>query len=117
MALLCALLIVVIDHQIRDLGRTEEPITIVFYFAALGTPLAAIALPFFAKAHNAEQWLVLLGIGTFGTLGTLLMSASLRFGAVASIVVMDYTQLIWATPTGGWCGSTLRRRPCGSARR
>ncbi|MBW8754777.1 MAG: DMT family transporter [Sphingomonadales bacterium] len=100
LGLLCALLLVVINYQIRELGRTEEPITIVFYFAAFGTPIAAIALPFFITAHSAQLWLELIAIGTVGTFAQLLMSASLRFGAVASVIVMDYTSLIWATLYG-----------------
>lgn len=96
LGLVCALFLVVINYQIRDLGRTEEPITTVFYFAAFGTPMAALALPFFMTAHSPQQWLELIAIGAVGTFAQLLMAASLRFGAVASVIVMDYTQLIWA---------------------
>jgi drug/metabolite transporter (DMT)-like permease len=100
LGLTAAFLIAVINYQIRDLGRTEEPITVAFYFAAFGTPMAALALPFFVTPHTTEQWLVLIAIGTFGTAGQLLLAASLRFGAVASVIVMDYTMLIWATLYG-----------------
>lgn len=118
LGLLCAFFITVINYQIRDLGRTEEPITIAFYFAAFGTPMAAIFLPFFITPHTAGQWLVLMGIGVSGTLGQVLLAASLRYGAVASVIVMDYTTLIWATlygwlvwhqvpPAATWLGAPL----------
>jgi drug/metabolite transporter (DMT)-like permease len=100
LGLLAAFFIAVINYQIRDLGRTEDPISIAFYFAAFGAPLAALALPFFATPHSGEQWLVLMGIGLTGTLAQVLLAASLRFGAVASVIVMDYTSLIWATLYG-----------------
>lgn len=100
LGLLAAFFIAVINYQIRDLGRTEDPISIAFYFAAFGAPLAALALPFFATPHTGEQWLVLIGIGLAGTLAQVLLAASLRFGAVASVIVMDYTSLIWATCYG-----------------
>jgi drug/metabolite transporter (DMT)-like permease len=116
--LVAAFLIAVINFQIRDLGRTEEPISIVFWFAAFGTPMAALALPFFMTAHSAWQWLVLLAVGAVGTGAQLLLSASLRYGTVARIIVMDYTALIWATlwgwlvwdrlpPAATWLGAPL----------
>jgi drug/metabolite transporter (DMT)-like permease len=100
LGLLAAFFIAVINYQIRDLGRTEDPISIAFYFAAFGAPLAALALPFFATSHSGEQWLVLMGIGLTGTIAQVLLAASLRYGAVASVIVMDYTALIWATLYG-----------------
>jgi drug/metabolite transporter (DMT)-like permease len=117
-ALLTAFFLSVINYQIRDLGRTEDPITIAFYFAAFGTPMAALALPFFSTPHSSWQWIVLIAIGTIGTLAQCVLAASLRFGAVASIIVMDYTQLIWATlygwlvwrhvpPATTWLGAPL----------
>ena len=116
--LIAAFFIAVINYQIRDLGRTEEPISIVFYFAAFGAPMAALALPFVMTAHSAQQWLLLIGIGTIGTFAQVLLAASLRYGAVASVIVMDYTALIWATlygwliwdripPVATWFGAPL----------
>lgn len=116
--LIAAFFIAVINYQIRDLGRTEEPIRIVFYFSAFGSALAALALPFFATAHSAEQWLLLLAIGAIGTVAQMLLAASLRHGAVAAVIVMDYTALIWATlygwlvwdrlpPAATWLGAPL----------
>ena len=117
-ALTAALLIAVINFQIRDLGRTEHPITTSFYFAAFGAPLAAVALPFYMTAHTPAQWGLLIGIGVTGTLFQLLLTASLRYGAVASVIVMDYTSLVWATgygwllwdrfpPASTWLGAPL----------
>ena len=90
-----------ISFQIRDLGRTEEPISVVFWFAVFGTLLMGPVLPFVYHSHDATTWALLLGIGVIGTLGQLLMTAALRFGAVASVIIMDYTQLLWATLYGG----------------
>lgn len=118
LALLTGFFITIINYHIRDLGRTEDPIAIAFYFAAFGAPMAALALPFFYTPHSPEQWLVLIATGTVGTLAQWLLAASLRFGAVVSIIVMDYTQLIWATlygwliwhnmpPAATWFGAPL----------
>lgn len=90
------LMVALISFQIRDLGRTETPAAIVFYFALFATLMLLPFLPFTMTAHSAEQWLILLALGTTGTLGQVLITAALRHGAVVSVVVMDYTSLIWA---------------------
>ena len=95
-----AFMIALISIQIADLGRTDKPLTIVFYFALFTTPLAALSLPFVMTAHDAGDWLLLLGIGLAGALGQLLLTAALRFGKVASVIVMDYSALFWATLYG-----------------
>ena len=95
-----AFMIALISIQIADLNRTDQPLTIVFYFALFTTPLTAMTLPFVMTAHDATGWLLLLGIGLFGALGQLLLTAAIRFGKVASVIVMDYSGLFWATLYG-----------------
>jgi drug/metabolite transporter (DMT)-like permease len=113
-----AFMIALISIQIADLNRTDKPLTIVFYFALFSTPIAALSLPFVATAHDTQGWLLLLGIGLAGALGQLLLTAALRFGTVASVIVMDYSGLFWATlygwalfamlpPTSTWLGAPL----------
>lgn len=94
------LMVALISIQVRDLTRTDEPLSIVFWFAVLSTPVLALFLPFYASAHTAEQWLLLGAVGVLGCAGQLLLTASLRFGQVASVIVMDYSALIWATLYG-----------------
>lgn len=117
-ALGAALMIAVISVQLRDLGRTEHPLTIVFYFSLFTVPVLALALPFVGQAHTHEQWLLLLTTGVIGLLGQALLTAALRYGAVASVIVMDYSGLVWATlfgwlvfadtpPATTWLGAPL----------
>ena len=100
LGLLSGLLVAAISFQVKDLARTEEPIRVVFYFALFGSMLMALALPFYASAHSAYQWLLLIGCGLTGLIGQLFLTASLRHGAVATVIVMDYLALIWATLYG-----------------
>ncbi len=102
-----AFMIALISIQIADLNRTDKPLTIVFYFACVTTPLTAVALPFVMTAHDSGGWLLLLGIGLSGALGQLLLTAALRFGTVASVIVMDYSGLFWATLYGWLLFATL----------
>jgi len=92
-----AFLVSIISFQLRDLGRTEEPIQITFWFAMFGAPLMGLFLPFFMTPHTPWQLAVLITLGLVGTIAQMLLSASLRYGAVASVIIMDYTALIWST--------------------
>jgi drug/metabolite transporter (DMT)-like permease len=102
-----AFMIALISIQIADLNRTDKPLTIVFYFALFSAPLTALSLPFVATGHDTQGWLLLLGIGLAGALGQLLLTAALRFGTVASVIVMDYSGLFWATLYGWLLFATL----------
>ena len=112
------LMVAIVSIQIRNLGRTEAPVATVFYFSFFGTLLMAPLLPFFITHHSLQGWLVLIGIGTAGTAGQLLLTSALRYGTVASVVVMDYTALVWTTlygwkifgqlpPASTWAGAPL----------
>ena len=113
-----AFMVALISIQIADLNRTEKPLTIVFWFAAFSAPVAALFLPFVMTAHTASDWGLLLAIALSGSLGQLLLTASLRYGQVASVIVMDYSALMWATlygwvfwdhlpPGSTWLGAPL----------
>lgn len=95
-------MVALISIQVRDLARTEESLSIVFWFATLSAPVLALSLPFVMTPHSPWQWLLLLGGGVLGCVGQILLTAALRFGQVASVIVivMDYASLVWATGFG-----------------
>lgn len=96
-----AFMVSLVSIQLRDLGRTEEPLTVVFYFSAMSLPALAPFLLFTGVHHDATGWAMLLGIGAAGLVAQILMTAALRLGAVSSVIVMDYSQFGWAT-LWGW---------------
>jgi len=111
-------MVALISIQVRDLARTDEPIAIVFWFSAIASAVYALILPFVMTQHTAYQWLLLLAIGVMGCIAQLLLTAALRFGQVASVIVMDYSSLVWATlygwlvwselpPPATWLGAPL----------
>lgn len=95
-----AFMIALTSVQIQDLNKTESPTAIVFWFCLLTAPPLALALPFVGQAHAPEVWLLLLGVGISGAAGQLLLTNSLRYGSAATVIVMDYTALLWATLYG-----------------
>lgn len=113
-----AFMVALVTIQLRELGRTEEPITVVFYFSAISAPGLGLFLLHTGASHNALGWLMLLGIGVSGLATQLLLTAALRFGSVSSVIVMDYSQFGWATlwgwlffrhlpPASTWLGAPL----------
>ncbi len=113
-----AFMIGLISIQIADLSRTERPMVIVFYFGLFSSLTLLPAMPFVMKSHDTTGWLLLLAVGLSGVVGQLFLTAALRFGKVASVIVMDYSSLFWATlygwllfdalpPTSTWFGAPL----------
>lgn len=116
--LMAPLMVAFISFQIQDLNKTENPWSIVFWFAGLSTPVAALALPFVSGTHDAETWGIILAMALMGVLAQILLTTSLRFGSAAVILPMDYTALLWASfygmyvfdraaPASLWLGAPL----------
>ncbi|MEP3050502.1 MAG: DMT family transporter [Erythrobacter sp.] len=105
--LVAAILVPLISFQIQDLNKTESPWTIVFWFTALTAPLAALSLPFVASSHDPATWALIGAMALCGAIAQLLLTASLRFGSAAVIMIMDYTSLIWATLYGWYVFGAL----------
>lgn len=116
--LVAPFMVALISFQLQDLNTTENPWSIVFWFSALTTPIAAIALPFVMASHDPVTWALILGMGMVGAGAQMLLTTSLRFGSAAVILLMDYTALLWASfygytifdraaPASLWLGAPL----------
>ncbi|KPQ21266.1 MAG: EamA-like transporter family [Porphyrobacter sp. HL-46] len=116
--LIAPFMVALISFQIQDLNTTENPWSIVFWFAALSTPVAALALPFVIGPHDPVTWGIILAMALMGALAQILLTTSLRYGSAAVILLMDYTALLWASfygvyvfdraaPTSLWLGAPM----------
>lgn len=116
--LIGAFFVALISYQVQDLNKTESPWSIVFWFGVLSAPMAALAMPFFASSHDPVTWMIIIAMAVSGGIAQLLLTASLRFGSAATIIIIDYTSLLWAVgygwtvfdraPSGGlWLGAPL----------
>lgn len=95
-----AFMVALVSIQVRDLGRTEHPLTTVFWFSAFSTVALAIPAWMMGTRHDPVTWALLGGIGLSGLLGQVALTAALRLGSVSSVIVMDYSQFAWATLWG-----------------
>ena len=99
-AVLAAFGIACVNITIRQIGKTEGPQTTVLWFTVTSMIVVGTLMPVYAQSHDAWTWAILAGVGTFGGLGQLFLTASLRFAPVPLIVPFDYTQLLWAVLLG-----------------
>ncbi|WP_375288020.1 DMT family transporter [Sphingomonas sp.] len=95
-----AILVATVSILLRQIGRTEAPLTTVFWFSVLSLPPLGLLYAFYAQEHPPTVWLLLVGLGLAGGAGQIVMTSSLRLGSVSAVVPMDYTALIWATLFG-----------------
>ena len=100
-ALAGALATALVTIQIRYLGRTEATGAIVFWFSLSSLVPLGILMLFVGKPHDATGWLLILMLSGAGAVAQILLTAALRFGAVAAVLTMDYSALIWSL-LAGW---------------
>lgn len=98
--LTAALFVAIVAIQLRQMGRTENPATTVFWFSTLSVPPLLIGYAFVAAPHDWQTFALLILIGFVGGAAQLALTASLRFAPVSAVVPMDYSSLIWATLYG-----------------
>jgi len=85
-----------VNVTIRQLGGTEHPGAIVFWFFICSTVVATIAMPFVGHWHSWTVMALLLGGAIAGAVMQLLMTMSLSAAPVSAIAPFDYTQIVWA---------------------
>lgn len=99
-AVLAALGIGCVNITIRQIGKTDTPQTTVLWFTVTCMIVVGALMPLYGQAQDGRTWAILVGVGTFGGIGQLFLTASLRFAPVPVIAPFDYTQLLWAVLLG-----------------
>jgi len=80
---------------IRNLGRTESTVSIVFYVTLTTTLASACALPFQWVSPDALDLLLLVAIGILGGIGQILFTRAFRPAPAAVVSPFDYSGLIY----------------------
>jgi drug/metabolite transporter (DMT)-like permease len=102
-----AIMTALITIAVRDLGRTENTVSIVFWFSLLSLIPLGIALPFVSVPHSAGDWGLLVLLGLSGAVVQMCLTGALRLAPVSVVIPMDYTSLLWAIAFGWWFFGTL----------
>jgi len=99
-ALLGALLSSLAYVTVRHLGRTENPLVVVFYFPLVTVPLTApFAVPNWVWP-DAKGWCLLLGIGLASQIAQVSMTKGLAREAAGRATAIGYLQVAFATLFG-----------------
>ncbi|HRQ81837.1 MAG TPA: DMT family transporter [Azospirillaceae bacterium] len=86
---------------VSQLSRTESSTTIVFYFTAITTVLAALPLPWlWVTPQSAVDWGLLVSIGLIGGCAQLCLTRAYAHAQAAVIAPFTYASLLWATLFG-----------------
>lgn len=103
---------------VRSLGKTHQPLVIIFYFPVVTVPLSA---PFAFADWAPLDWIggaLLVGIGVVTQFGQLALTKGLSREAAGKATTVGYLQIAFATIFGaavfgtvpdalGWCGMAL----------
>lgn len=95
-ALAAAVSIAIVQLLLRLL-RTENPLTVIFYFFAGGVILCGAAMPFVAHPVTWHSAWILLAIGFVGGLGQYFSTSGFQLTPSSVAAPFNYTGLIWAT--------------------
>ena len=88
-----------VTTTLRHLQRSENVVSIVFWFAVAGIVVGGLLMPFFAQARPATAFALVIAGGFAGGVGQLLMTTSLR-APVSVVSAFDYLQIVAATVYG-----------------
>lgn len=96
-----AMMVATVAIQLRSLGSSESPLTIVFWYFLITSAVLAVPTVLTIEAYDLRQWAILLGAGAGTLLVQFMQTASVRYGHVSSVIVMDYASLAWSA-LWGW---------------
>jgi drug/metabolite transporter (DMT)-like permease len=81
---------------LRWMGRNEDVMVTVTWFAAIGLCVAASVMPFFAQMPDLSGIVLLCGVGIMGVLIQLFLTQAYFLAPAAMIAPMLYLNLVWA---------------------
>lgn len=85
---------------VRRLGRTQDPMVIVFWFALVATVGAVPAAAPVWIMPRGWEWLVLLGVGVATQLGQVFLTWGLRLERAGRAMAVGYLQIVFAAVWG-----------------
>jgi drug/metabolite transporter (DMT)-like permease len=85
---------------IKILARTDTSLTITVYAGLFLTPITAVAALFVWTTPSPEHWLLLIGIGAFGSLTQWSVAQAFHEAEATVVLPFDFTKLLWAALIG-----------------
>lgn len=89
-----------VDMVLRHLGRTDAPLTTVFYFLLIGVLVSGPYTFFFGTSPRPDMWPLFLGIGVFTAIQQMAKSTAYLYAEASQLAPCSYTAILWATLIG-----------------
>jgi len=89
-----------VDITLRRLGRTEDPLTTVFYFILIGVILSAPYTLFSGAFPTPDLLPWLVGIGVFSAVQQVAKTTAFQLAEASLLAPCTYSAILWATLTG-----------------
>ena len=99
-ALAAALCVALVDMALRNLGRTDDPLTTVFYFILTGVVVSAPYTLMFGSPLQFDPMPWLIGIGIFTAIQQVAKTAAFRHAQASLLAPYSYSAIVWATILG-----------------
>jgi drug/metabolite transporter (DMT)-like permease len=100
LALLCSLMFALYQILTRIVGRTDPPLTTLFYTALVGVTGLTVIIPFHWQTPDATGWALFGLVAALGASGHFLLIKALQLAPASILQPFSYTILIWATLVG-----------------
>ncbi len=98
--LVAALFAALVDMALRNLGRTDDPLTTVFYFLLIGVLVSGPYTLWVGKIPDMRLLPWMIGIGVFAAVQQLAKTTAYQLSEASLLAPYTYTAIIWATLTG-----------------
>jgi len=99
-ALAAALCVALVNIALRNLGRTDEALTTVFYFLLIGVLLTGPYALIYGSAPDRDVLPWILGIGIFAAIQQVAKTTAYRFAEASLLAPFTFSAIVWATLTG-----------------
>jgi drug/metabolite transporter (DMT)-like permease len=86
--------------QVRSMTKVETTASLVFSFQLIASLSALATIPWGWVMPSWQDFLILCGIGVFGGIAQILLTASYRHAPASVVAPFSYTSMIWAMVLG-----------------
>jgi drug/metabolite transporter (DMT)-like permease len=76
------------------LSSIDSPLLTLIFTGLLGAIIISIIVPFVWISPTNNQWLFMIGLAAFGTLGHLLLILSLKFAEASKLAPLAYFEIV-----------------------
>jgi drug/metabolite transporter (DMT)-like permease len=95
-----ALMMALVDMALRNLGRTDDPLTTVFFFILIGVLVSGIYTLFWGSLPRRQHLGLLAAMGAFTAIQQVAKTTAYRHAEASFLAPYTYSAIIWATLTG-----------------